>query len=108
MNQGLARLRDLEQRIGARRHFAEPRADDEQQVRLFHALRELRIKADADIARIARAAVVEQILAAKRSAGGQARGLGPLLQLEAGLAVPAAAADDDERLRRFFKKFLQL
>ncbi len=104
VHQSLPRLRNFEQRVGAGRHFSEARADDEQHVGVLHALRELRIDADADVAGVIRAAVVEQVLAAERGAGRKTRGLDPFLQRKARLAVPAAAAEDDEGLLGFLEE----
>src|SRR6185437_2291341 len=61
----------VDQRVAGRRHLAEPRPDDEQQVGVADALRELRVDAYADVARVARRVVVDRILAAERGTRGQ-------------------------------------
>src|SRR6185312_3030764 len=68
----------------------------EQDIGLLHSLRKLRVDADADVARVAGTAVVEEVLAAERGAERQTATLDPALQLAAGLAGPAAPAKDDE------------
>ena len=87
------RLRRLDQRVAGRRHLAEPRADDEQQVGVADALGELRVDADADVADVARRVVVDRVLAAERGAGGQ------LVRLEERAQCPARRAASSRRRR---------
>jgi len=61
----------VDERVAGRRHLAEPRADDEQQVGVADAGGELRVDADADVAPVARGVVVDRILAAERRARGE-------------------------------------
>src|SRR5205085_10427755 len=82
----------FEPRIGARRHLAQARADREQHIRRLDALGQLRVDADAAVARVVGAAIVEQVLAAERRADREPVRFNPSLQTRAGLAVPAAAA----------------
>src|ERR1700740_3116779 len=103
----LLRYWRLEQCIAAGSHLAQTRADDEKHIGFFHAPRELRVDADTDVARVVRAAVVDQILATERSADRQAGGLDPALQLQAGVAVPAPTPDQNERPLRFQEEFSQ-
>ena len=105
VDQRLLRHRRLEQCVAAGGHLAQPRADDQKHIGLLHALRELRVDADADIARVARAAIVEQVLATERSTDRQAGGFDPALQLQAGVAVPAPAPDQNERSLRLQEQF---
>lgn len=60
--------------------------------------RQLRIDADADVADVVRVGVVEQVLEAEGAAHRQVVGFGEALQVGAGLRVPAAAAQQDQRL----------
>src|SRR5919109_2064871 len=56
VHERLLRHRRHDERVAARRHLAKPRADYKQHVGLLHALGELRIDADADVADIVLAA----------------------------------------------------
>ena len=56
MHEGLPRPGNVEQRIGLRGNFAEAAADQHNQVGSLDAREQLRIDAEADIARIARMA----------------------------------------------------
>ena len=96
VHEALLRPRRLQQRIAAGRHLAEPGADGEDQIGFADAPRQLRIDADADIARIERMVVVEQVLEAKRAADRELPAFGEALERHARRRVPAAAADDRE------------
>ena len=104
VDQCLFRHRRLDQRVATGGHLAQPRADHEQHVGFLHALGELRVDADADVADVIRAAVVEEILAAERGADAEAVRLDPALQPRAGFARPAAAAEQHEWTLRVLQK----
>ena len=104
VDQRLLRHRRFDQRVAAGGHLAQARADHQQHVGFLHALGELRIDADADVADVTRAAVVEKILAAERGADAEAVRLDPALQPRAGFAVPAAAAEQHEWTLRLLQK----
>ena len=76
MDRGWLRHGNVEQRIAAGGHLAHARADDEQQIGLRDALRQLRIDADADVAGIVGMQIVDDVLAAERAADRKAVGLG--------------------------------
>ncbi len=89
--------RRREQRVARRRHLAEARPDDEQQVGVAHTGGELRIGADADVADVARRVVVERVLPPKRGARGDRVRLEEYTHVRRGARVPAGAAENRER-----------
>ena len=97
VDQRLAGLGHIDQRVAAARGLAQAGADQQQQVGLADPVAERRGDRDADVAGIAAVRVVEVVLAAERHADRQIEGLGELLDVGAGLGVPAAAAEDRER-----------
>ena len=76
MHQRLARARNVEQRIALRGDFAEPAADQHDQVRRLDAREQLRIDAEADVAGIARMQRVDQMRAAERGRDRHGEALG--------------------------------
>ncbi len=97
MNELLFRAGNIEQRIALCRHLAEARAKHEQEVRVPDALSKGRIDADAGVAHIARAFIVEVILPAERRRDRQARAFGEAAHAQRGLRVPSPSADDRQR-----------
>ena len=82
--------------VAARRDFAEPRAENDDQIRILDALGQFWIDADADIARIKRMRIVEQILRAEFTPDSDPLGVREAAQVSAGRRVPAAAACKQE------------
>ena len=68
MHERHLRPRNVEQRVALRRQFAHPPADQNDEVGGFDALDELRIRADAEIAGVARMQRIEQMQTAERRA----------------------------------------
>jgi hypothetical protein len=97
VHQLLLRSRRRQQLVAAGRHLAQARADRQHQISLGDARGELGIDADADIAGVARMAVVEHVLETEGAAHRQLPALGEALQRFASGRGPAAAAGDDER-----------
>ena len=97
VDQRLARLGHVDQRVAAARGLAEAGADQQQKVGVADPVAERRGDRDADVAGIAAVRVVEVVLAAERDADRQIEGLGERPDVGAGLGVPAAAAEDRER-----------
>ncbi len=93
-----------DERVSARRHLAEALAEHQQHVGIAHARRKLRVDADADVACVLRVPVVEEILVPERGCDRQAARLRKLRERIARRAIPAAAADDDERRPRAGKQ----
>ena len=84
---------DADERVAGRRHLAEPRPDDEQQVGVADARGELRVDADADVADVARRVVVDRVLPPERRAGGE------LVRLDERAHVDRAPAASSPRRR---------
>src|SRR5439155_8195784 len=104
----LLRPRRLDQRVGARGHLAQARADHEQQIGAAYALGELRVDADADVAGVMAVAVVEQVLEAERAGDREARAFGERLQVAARFASPDRASQYDHRTFHARKQAAQL
>ncbi len=104
----LLRPRRLDERVGAGRHLAQARADHEQQIRAAHALGELGVDADADVADVMAVAVVEQVLEAERAGDREARAFRERLQVAAGFARPNRASQYRERAFRAREQASQL
>ena len=108
VHQALARHGCVEQRVAARRHFAEAWADGDDQVGIFHARGQFRVDADADIADVVRVGIVEQVLEAEGAGDGQVVAFRELLQVGAGLRRPGGAAQQHQRTLRFGQHAAQL
>ena len=87
----------VEQRIALRRNFAEPPADQHQQIRRLGARHQLRIRPEPEIAGVARMQRIEQRAAAIAGRDRQAGARRDRLDLLARLQAPAAAAEHDQR-----------
>ena len=98
MDHGLLRHRDVEQGIAAGGHLAQARADDQQQVGVAHALGQLRIDADADVAGIAGLRDCRTRSWQRKDAPtGRPLASAKAVMSAAGLGTPAAAAHDHQR-----------
>ena len=97
VDERLARSREVEQRVAARRHLAEPAADREHEIGVGQTSREPLVHGDAEHADVARRAVVDEVLAAERARDRELVRLAERLHVAARLRRPAALAHDDER-----------
>ena len=93
MHQGLFRIGDIDQRVAGGRHLAEPRADDDQQVRIADGSRQLRIEANAGMPGVTAVAVVDVVLEPERGCNRHIEALGESLDLLLDLFAPAGTAD---------------
>ena len=93
----LARRRNIEQRVGLRRHFRHSAADEQHEIGRIDAALQLRIGSDADFAAIVGMVAVEQRRAAKRDRDRQVEALGEALERRAAAIAPADAAEDRDR-----------
>jgi hypothetical protein len=93
----LARHGRVDERVAARGHLAQARADGEQHVRGAHALAQDRVHAHADVAHVVLVAVVEEVLEAEGARDRQVVRLGEAADVRAGVRRPAAAAQHHER-----------
>ena len=76
VHEGHLRARNVEQRVALRRHLAEPAADQQHEVGLLDARDQLRVRPDAEIARVAGMQRVEQRAAPERGRDRQREALG--------------------------------
>ena len=97
VHERLRRDRRRGQRVALRLDLGQPRADRDQQVAVADALREPRVDGDADVAGVARARVVDDVLAAERRAHRQPARERPARERARGRLVPRPAADEHER-----------
>ena len=97
MDQRLLRTRRLEERVAAGRDLAEAAADREHEVGIAQAAGDRLVHGDAEHADVARRAVVDEVLAAKRARDRKLVRLAERLHVAARLGRPAALAHDDER-----------
>jgi hypothetical protein len=86
--------RRIDHAVSAGGHLAEPCAETDHEVRCFDPGRESGIDAYADVARVVRMCVVEEVLEAKRTGDRQALCFNEIAQVIARGRCPAAAADD--------------
>src|SRR6185312_12058633 len=100
MQQNLRRAGYGEQCVAAAGHFPQASADDENQVRAAHALRQRGIDPDADISAIVRMPIVEQILSAETTRSREIIGFDERADIIAGTCGPVAAAENDKRFLR--------
>ena len=100
MHQPLWPARRLGHGVSLRRHLAQPRAENDQQIALSRARDDCGMRADAQIAAIAGVVIVEIILAAQRCHDRQIGARGELLEGVLGLGIPARPAEDAQRPRR--------
>ena len=107
MHQRLPRAGNVEQRIALRRDFAEPAADQHDQVGCLDARQQLRIDAEADVAGVARMQRVDQVGAAERGRDRHVEALGEARERSGRGLRPAAAADEHDRRLRGPQKLLQ-
>ena len=108
MHQRLARPGNVEQRIALRGNFAEPAADQHDQIRRLDAREQLRIDAEADVAGIARMQRVDQMRAAEGGRDRHGEALGKARERGGRGLRPAAAAGQHDRRFRGPEKLLQL
>ena len=102
------RVRNVEQRVALRGHFAHPPADQQHEIGRFHARRHLRIDAGAEIAGVAGMDLRKEMQAAERR---HHRNVEPLREAHrrgAGGLRPAAAAKHHDRLLGRPQHLLQL
>ena len=97
VHERLARIGRLEQRVPPRRHLAEAATEREHEVGVAQPPGERLVHRDAEHADVARRAVVDEVLAAKRARDRKLVRLAERLHVAARLRRPAALADDDER-----------
>ena len=97
VHERLARSRRLEQRVPPGRHLAEPTADREHEVRVVQPRGDPLVHRHAEDADVARRAVVDEVLAAKRARDRERVRLAEGEDVAARLRRPAALADDDQR-----------
>ena len=97
VDERLARIGRLEERVSARRHLAEATADREHEVGVAKPAGDRLVHRDSEHADVARRAVVDEVLAAERTRDGELVRLAERLHVTARLRRPAALANDDER-----------
>ncbi len=85
------------QRVALRLDLGQPRPDRQQQVAVADPLRERGVEADADVAGVARARVVDDVLAAERRADREPARERPARERLRRVLVPRPAADEHER-----------
>ncbi|OIQ79966.1 hypothetical protein GALL_382800 [mine drainage metagenome] len=107
VDQRLPRLRCVDQGVAGAADFAQPRTEHQQQVGVAHALQQGRRSAEAELADVVLAAVVEQVLAAKAGDHRQRARRGERVQRVAPGALPARSADDEQRTLRRGQPLLQ-
>ena len=107
MDEFLRRVGDVEQRIAGRRHFGEAAAEQHHEIGLLDLLGQRRVDADADIARVGGAQMIEQHLAAEGTANGQLVVFRKCLEACDAFLGPACAADDEDRALRLAKHFCE-
>ena len=97
VHERLRRDRRRGQRVALRLDLGQPRPDRHQQVAVADPLRERRVEPDADVAGVARARVVDDVLAAERRAHRQPARERPARERLRRVVVPRPAADEHER-----------
>ena len=108
VDERLRRDRRGGQRVALRLDLGQPRADRHQQVAVADPLRELRADADPDVAGVARAQVVDDVLAPEGRADRQPAALRPAGERLGRAPVPRPAADEHERPVRRLEQRAQL
>ena len=98
VHQGLRRRGDVEQLIALRRHFRQPPAHHQHQIRRLDARQQLGVDAQAQVAAVASVRGREQHLAAERAVHGNGPRFGKRGELAHRLLRPAAAAQDGHRV----------
>src|SRR5262252_5488143 len=96
MHQLLDWYRRFDQLVATGRHLPESRADAKEQIGRLDVGRERRVNANADVARIIRVRIVEQILKAPCACDREVLQLDKALQVSAGTLLPTASAHDHE------------
>ena len=107
VDERLVRPAGRDERVAAGRRLAEAGTDDEQQVGVAHACRELRVGADADVAGVDPRGVVDVVLPAEPGTDGELVRLREGEEVRRGLLRPPAAADDRERPLRAGEQLAQ-
>ncbi|CAM5208412.1 hypothetical protein BTHI11S_06323 [Bosea thiooxidans] len=97
MDQRPARIGDAEQGVGLARHLRETPADQQDEVALLDAGKQLGVRADAEIAGEVRMVGREQHLAAEGNRDRQIETRGKRLEVGDRLRTPARAAEDGDR-----------
>ncbi len=97
VDQGLFRLRDIDQGIGGGRHLGHARADQDQQVGVPDTLCQFRVLAEAQITGIGRMGGGKKRATAELGRHRQLEAVGPIGDGGAPFIAPAAAAQNDQR-----------
>ncbi|MNJ26376.1 hypothetical protein D3C77_208570 [compost metagenome] len=97
VDQGLRRLRPVEQGVALGWILAHARADDQQQVRVLDPSDQLRVWPQTEVARIGRMVVADQVLAAEGQGDRQAQTFGPGGNRVGRRIAPARTAQDQHR-----------
>ncbi len=108
VNQALLRTRRFYQRIAAGRHFAQARPDRQYQIGVHNACGELGVDANADVTRVIRMTVIEQILEAECACHRQSIYFGKMTHRLAAAGIPAAASQQHDRSLRCCQHVAQL
>ena len=97
MHEGLARRRNLEQRVTLRWHFRHATVHQQNEIGFLHTREKLWVRTDAEFARIIPVRVREQHGAAERCRDRQVEALGEAHEAVDRLRAPARAAENGDR-----------
>src|SRR5262249_10801878 len=107
MYERLLRPGDVDEGVALGGHFAEPAANQDDEIGVLYARKEVWVRSDAEVAGVAGMLRIEEMRPAERGRDRQRKALGEALDCHAGRRRPAAAAEERDRTLRLVKHRLQ-